>query len=142
MSPGPATPQEAKAGDAGLASDSLTVSPEASAHIRSYLVRRAKTDTAVRVAAVRSHCMGGAGFGYSIEEDAVRPGDMVVLADEVKFVVDEESMGHLRGARIDYEESLQGGGLEVRNPNAKGKCHCGRHDLLGETSDSTHASCH
>lgn len=74
--------------------------------------------------------MGGRGFACSIQEDTSKPGDMVINRNGLRLIVDQGSLQHLRSARIDYEEELQGGGLVVRNPNAIGDCHCGRHDIF------------
>ncbi|MDG6964339.1 MAG: iron-sulfur cluster assembly accessory protein [Nitrososphaerota archaeon] len=108
----------------------VSLGAPAASYVRDYLAREGKTDAAVRVAAVRTHCMGGRGYGYSIEEDSAKPGDTVVESEGLSLLVDKQSMQYLKGARIDYEEALQGGGLVVRNPNAVGKCHCGRHDIF------------
>ena len=121
-------------GDAGargkLIGQTLSLSATAATYVKGYLLQMGRTNSSIRVAAVRTHCMGGRGFGYSIVEDSARSGDAVVENDGVKLLVDKESMVRLNGARIDYEKSLQGGGLVVLNPNAVGKCHCGRHDLF------------
>ena len=108
----------------------LGFSAPAAAYVKDYLQREGKGDSAIRVAAVRTHCMGGRGFGYSISEDREKSGDTVVESNGLRLLVDHDSIQHLRGAQIDYEEALQGGGLVVRNPNAVGKCHCGRHDIF------------
>ncbi len=121
--------------DAGI----LTVRAPAAAHIREYLARQGKTGSAIRVEAVRTHCMGGRGFGYSIREDASREGDTVVEGGGLNLLVDSRSLQYLTGASIDFEESVQGSGLIVRNPSAVGKCHCGRHDIFDTGQlESTH----
>jgi iron-sulfur cluster assembly accessory protein len=40
-------------------------------------------------------------------------------------VVDNESLQFVRGSTIDYEESLQGAGFKVNNPNVVAACGCG-----------------
>ncbi len=110
--------------------ETLSLSAPAAAYVRDYLLREGKTGSTIRVAAVRTHCMGGRGYAYSIEESLQKPEDAVTEHDGVRLVVDRESLQHLKGAKIDFEESLQGGGLVVRNPNAVAKCHCGRHDIF------------
>lgn len=90
---------------------------------------------------VRTHCMGGRGFSYSIDEDSAKPEDTIIESDGAKLLVDHESLQHLKGAQIDYEDTLQGGGLVVRNPNAVGKCHCGRHDLFDDQAKMESGKC-
>ncbi len=108
----------------------LTLSAPAAAHIKTYLLNKGRAGSAIRVSVVRTHCMGGRGFGYNIEEDEIRPGDVVEDSGGVKVAFDRDSAFRLRGATVEYEESLQGGGLRVANPNSSGKCHCGMHDIL------------
>ena len=61
----------------------------------------------IRVAVVRTLCMGSRGYGYSIDVNSMRADDTVIESDGLKLVVDRESLRRLRGAHIDYEESLQ-----------------------------------
>jgi len=73
-------------------------------------------DSALRVT-VREH---GAAFRYSLElvEAASREGeDAVVEADGIVFYVDAGSVPLLRGATLQYVESLSGGGFRFENPN-------------------------
>lgn len=119
----------------------LSLSVPAAAYVRSYLDREGRTDSAIRVATVRTHCMGGRGYGYSISEDSARPDDTVVESEGLRLLVDQSSIQYLRGARIDFEESLQGRGLVVHNPNAIGKCHCGRHDIFEGQTEAEPGHC-
>ena len=43
----------------------------------------------------------------------------------LKLLVDRESLQFVRGSVIDYEESLQGAGFKVENPNVVAACGCG-----------------
>jgi iron-sulfur cluster assembly protein/iron-sulfur cluster insertion protein len=36
------------------------------------------------------------------------------------------SMNFLKGSEIDYQDSLQGSGFRIKNPNAHSSCGCGR----------------
>jgi len=42
------------------------------------------------------------------------------------MVVDPASAAHLKGVSIDFDDGLQGKGFEIRNPNAKTTCGCGK----------------
>ncbi len=95
-----------------------------------YLVDLGLIDYMVRIAVVLSHCAGGRGFDYSIIEDSPKAGDVFVTSGGLHLVIDQESMKYLRGAQLDYEETLQGYRLVVHNPNAVSKCRCGLHDVL------------
>src|ERR1700737_3221217 len=43
----------------------------------------------------------------------------------LRLLVDRESLPYVRGSEIDYEESLQGAGFKVNNPNVVAACGCG-----------------
>ena len=43
----------------------------------------------------------------------------------VKVVVDPFSAPYLRGARVDYLETIQESGFKIDNPNAVSSCGCG-----------------
>jgi Fe/S biogenesis protein NfuA len=72
--------------------------------------------SALRIS-VREH---GAAFRYALElvDAASRDGDDAVLeADGILFYLDARSLPLLRGATLQYVESLSGGGFRFENPN-------------------------
>ena len=102
----------------------LTLTEEAKTQLRSVLERQNKPSGALRVYVAPGGCSG---FSYGMSlEDAVDPDDQLVEVDGLKVVVDEFSAKYLEGAQIDYEDSLMGGGFQVRNPNAYQSCACGQ----------------
>ena len=56
----------------------------------------------------------------------------MVNSDGVRLLVDPTSLAYLRGARIDYVDSLIGGGFQIDNPNAVSSCGCGHSFKSGE----------
>jgi iron-sulfur cluster assembly protein len=58
-------------------------------------------------------------------EGNVRPEDLSWEFDGVRVVVDEISIDYLRGATVDYVESVMGSGFKIENPNALSSCGCG-----------------
>jgi iron-sulfur cluster assembly protein len=58
-------------------------------------------------------------------EGNIREQDLTAELDGVKVVVDEVSVEYLRGATIDYVESVMGSGFKIENPNAVSACGCG-----------------
>ena len=102
----------------------LTMTDEAKGQLRSVLDRQNKPEGALRVYVSPGGCSG---FSYGMSlEDEIDPDDAVVEVDGVKVVVDEFSAQYLKGSLIDYEDSLMGGGFQVRNPNAVKSCACGQ----------------
>jgi len=79
------------------------------------------------VAGLRVGVRGGgcSGFQYQLAFDEQRSGDVVFESHGLKLLVDGESLQFVRGSTIDYEESLQGAGFKVNNPNVVAACGCG-----------------
>jgi iron-sulfur cluster assembly accessory protein len=69
---------------------------------------------------------GCSGMKYGLVFDEQREGDIVVAAHGVAVVVDAFSANYLRGAQVDFVDSLTGGGFKVSNPNARQSCGCGK----------------
>jgi iron-sulfur cluster assembly protein len=81
----------------------------------------------VDVAGLRVGVRGGgcSGFQYQLAFDEQRENDVVFESHGLKLLVDGESLQFVRGSTIDYEESLQGAGFKVNNPNVIAACGCG-----------------
>jgi iron-sulfur cluster assembly protein len=60
------------------------------------------------------------GFEKAPEED-----DLVIEENGVKIIIDSYSVDHLKGANVDYIESLMGSGFKINNPNVTNSCSCG-----------------
>ena len=52
--------------------------------------------------------------------------DEVIEVNGLKIFLDEESKGYLKGAELDFVESLEGSFFNVNNPNASSTCGCGQ----------------
>src|SRR5258705_10882164 len=78
-------------------------------------------------AGVRVGVRGGgcSGFQYQLAFDEQREQDVVFESHGLKLLVDSESLQYVAGSTIDYEESLQGAGFKVNNPNVVAACGCG-----------------
>ena len=59
-------------------------------------------------------------FVKAAEED-----DLTIEENGVKVIVDSMSQDHLKGANVDYIESLMGSGFKINNPNVTKSCSCG-----------------
>ncbi|HEX4437840.1 MAG TPA: iron-sulfur cluster assembly accessory protein [Solirubrobacteraceae bacterium] len=81
----------------------------------------------VTLAGLRVGVRGGgcSGFQYQLAFDEQRESDVVFESHGLKLLVDQESLQFVRGSTIDYEESLQGAGFKVNNPNVVAACGCG-----------------
>jgi len=77
---------------------------------------------------LRVYVKGGGCSGYQYGmafESKLGDDDTVIEKDDIKVILDSQSAPLLRGAEIDYVDSLQGSGFSVKNPNAKKTCGCG-----------------
>jgi iron-sulfur cluster assembly protein len=101
----------------------LTVTPAAVQMIRTLLEQRQILDHALRVFVSGGGC-SGLQYGMAFEA-APRDFDAVVDVENVRLVVDPSSLLYLKGATIDYVDSLMGGGFRIENPNAVSSCGCG-----------------
>jgi iron-sulfur cluster assembly protein len=81
----------------------------------------------VSLAGLRVGVRGGgcSGFQYQLAFDEQRDSDIVFESHGLKLLVDQESLQFVSGSTIDYEESLQGAGFKVENPNVVAACGCG-----------------
>jgi iron-sulfur cluster assembly protein len=84
---------------------------------------------------------GCAGLQYGMAfENATREGDTVVEAKGVRLFVDPFSAQYLKGACIDYQDTLMGSGFRVDNPNATASCACGS-SFRGEGEEAVEKPC-
>lgn len=100
----------------------LELTPAAAARVAAIAERQAKP------AILRLSIEGGgcSGFQYKFGlADSVEADDIRADTDGVALVVDPISLDLVRGARVDYVESLGGAAFRVDNPNAAAGCGCG-----------------
>jgi iron-sulfur cluster assembly protein len=102
----------------------ISFSDKGAEKVREFL---ATQEADVSLAGLRVGVRGGgcSGFQYQLAFDEQRENDAVFESHGLKLLVDNESLSFVRGAVIDYEESLQGAGFKVNNPNVVAACGCG-----------------
>ena len=100
----------------------VSLTPSAAEKIRTLMAEDADVSV-LRVAIEGGGCSGfqyGLGFDHGAQE-----GDHQFECEGVKVVVDPFSAPYLRGARVDYLETIQESGFKIDNPNAVSSCGCG-----------------
>jgi iron-sulfur cluster assembly protein len=102
----------------------ITISDKGAEKVHEFLDGQ---ETDASLAGLRVGVRGGgcSGFQYQLAFDEQRDGDIVFESHGLKLLVDDESLPFVRGSVIDYEESLQGAGFKVSNPNVVAACGCG-----------------
>jgi iron-sulfur cluster assembly accessory protein len=118
----------------------LSVTEAAAAKIKQLLTEEQDVEV-LRVAIQGGGCSGfqyGLGFDRSATE-----GDLEFEMHGVKVVVDPYSAPYLRGAIVDYVDSIQQSGFAIDNPNAVASCGCGHSFQVadGEDAPSAGAGC-
>jgi len=101
----------------------ITVTPKAAEKIAEFMKEEDENAEYLRVYVQGGGCSGlsyGMGFEKAPEED-----DLVIEENGVKLIVDSYSIDHLKGANVDYIESLMGSGFKINNPNVTKSCSCG-----------------
>ncbi len=101
----------------------IALTPVASAKVRELLVSEGNPDLALRVYVAGGGC-SGLQYGMALD-DSMLEGDTLIEYDDIRVLVDAESIGFMVGAEIDYVDSLMGAGFQVNNPNAVSSCSCG-----------------
>src|SRR5205823_916630 len=91
--------------------------------IKGLLVERNLTEAGLRVFVAGGGC-SGMQYGMAFESNP-QVTDRIVEIDGVRLIVDPVSLPYIAGARIDFVESLMGGGFRIENPNAVSSCGCG-----------------
>jgi iron-sulfur cluster assembly accessory protein len=100
----------------------IALSPSAAVRVAAIALRQGKP------AILRLSVEGGgcAGFQYRFGlADTADADDTRAEQDGVTLVVDPVSLDLVRGATVDFVESLGGAAFQVTNPNAASGCGCG-----------------
>jgi iron-sulfur cluster assembly protein len=119
--------------------DIIALTPAAVQAVRDLLVKRDLQGYALRVFVSGGGCSG---FQYGMALEAnIREQDLSCDFDDVKVVVDEVSIKYLRGATVDYIESVMGSGFKIDNPNAISSCGCGNSFRANDETENQGNSC-
>lgn len=117
----------------------ITMTTEAVDQLKGFLADQGTPDHALRVFVAPGGC-SGLQYGMTIDETSDE-GDEVIETQGVKVLVDNFSAMYLKGAEIDFVNSLMGGGFTVKNPNAVAGCACGHSFDTGDDAAETAQSC-
>jgi iron-sulfur cluster insertion protein len=102
--------------------DMITMTSVAEEKIRE-LMQEEKDTIGLRVFVKGGGCHGyqyGMAFESQIGED-----DTVIEKGDVKVIMDSQSAPLLAGCEVDFQDTVQGSGFAIKNPQAKTTCGCG-----------------
>jgi iron-sulfur cluster insertion protein len=106
-----------------LAPSVILVTEAAAGKIRDLLAEEGKPDSGLRVFVQGGGCSGFQ-YGLMIEEGG-GVGDQLFESNGVKLYVDPVSLSYLKGAEVDFVDTITGGGFTIKNPHASSTCGCG-----------------
>jgi iron-sulfur cluster insertion protein len=101
----------------------ITVTESAASKIKDLLAEEGKVDSGLRVFVQGGGCSGFQ-YGLMIEENG-GVGDQTFDSNGIKLYVDPVSLSYLKGAEVDFVDTITGGGFTIKNPNATSTCGCG-----------------
>ena len=102
----------------------ITITDSALGQLRDLLQKQGRPEMGLRVFVQPGGCSGMSyGMGF---EDRPEEGDAVSEVGGVRLFVDSVSARYIKGAEIDFVDSLMGGGFTVHNPNAVSSCSSNR----------------
>src|SRR3954469_12788575 len=112
----------------------ITFTDKGADKVREFLAtQNADSETAGLRVGVRGG--GCSGFQYALAFDNQRDDDDIFEDHGLKILVDSPSLPYVRGAIVDYVESLQGAGFKVENPNVIAACGCGSSFRVAEEEE-------
>ena len=101
----------------------VSVSAIAAQKLQEVLEQDGQSGKAIRVRVVAGGCSG---YSYDMVFDEPGENDRTFESNGMRVVVDEQSLGILEGAEIDYKETFEESGFTISNPNAVRSCGCGK----------------
>ncbi len=102
----------------------ITITESAAGKIQELLAEEGKNESGLRVFVQGGGCSGFQ-YGLMIEENGGGVGDQTYESNGVKLFVDPVSLSYLKGAEVDFVDTITGGGFTIKNPNATSTCGCG-----------------
>jgi iron-sulfur cluster assembly accessory protein len=110
-------------GEAQTQASGVTLSDAAASKVKSLLEQEGRDDLQLRIAVQPGGCSG---LRYQLFFDERQlDGDTVTDFNGVNVVVDRMSTPYLKGATIDFVDTIEKQGFTIDNPTATGSCACG-----------------
>ncbi len=101
----------------------LDFTPAAAAKVAALIVEEGNPTLKLRLYVTGGGCSGFS-YGFAFD-DQVNEDDTLTVTEGVALVVDAMSQQYVLGARVDFEDGLEGSRFVIHNPNAATTCGCG-----------------
>ena len=116
----------------------ITLTESAAAKVKQLMAEEPEGEAEVLRVAIQGG--GCSGFQYGLGFDrGTQAGDLELELHGVPVVVDPFSAPYLKGAEIDYVDSIQAAGFAISNPNASSSCGCGHSFQVEEGAEGADA---
>ena len=120
----------------------VSLTETAATKIRELIAEEPEGEAAVLRIAIQGG--GCSGFEYALGFDTgAQEGDEAYEFHGVTVVIDPLSAPYIKGAKIDFVNSLQESGFKIENPNVTAACGCGHSFQVeeGEAPDPSATAC-
>lgn len=107
----------------GVMPSQLEFTPSAAAKVADLIVEEGNPNLKLRLYVTGGGCSGFS-YGFSFD-DQIAEDDTQIVTEGVALVVDAMSLQYVLGARVDFEDGLEGSRFVIQNPNAQTTCGCG-----------------
>ena len=101
----------------------VSLTESAVEEVRTLLEKPENAGKTLRVYVEKGGCSG---MQYSMVFDEKRADDFATDFHGVSVLVDPFSAQYIRGAVVEFSDSLTGGGFKISNPKATQSCGCGK----------------
>ena len=114
----------------------------AAAKVKELMADEPDADTLVLRLAIQGGGCSGFQYGLGFDSGSAE-GDIELEYEGVRVVVDPFSAPYLRGATIDFLNTIEESGFKIDNPNAAASCGCGHSFTVaeGEEAPAGEAGC-
>jgi iron-sulfur cluster insertion protein len=107
----------------GVMPSLIEFTPQAAAKVAELIVEEGNPDLRLRLYVTGGGCSGFQ-YGFAFD-DQLAEDDTQIITDGVALVVDPMTQQYVLGARVDFEDGLEGSRFVIHNPNAQSTCGCG-----------------
>ena len=102
----------------------INLTKKAAEKMQEIMAKDNKSGQGIKVAVLPGGCSG---FSYGLDfQEAAGKDEETVESSGINLYVEKEDVQLLKGLKIDYVDTLQGGGFKITNPNATHTCSCGQ----------------
>jgi iron-sulfur cluster assembly accessory protein len=115
----------------------VTLTERAAAKVKALMAQEPAGEAEVLRIAIRGGGCGGFEYALGFDRGATAE-DGEAEFHGVRVVVDRASAQYLKGATVDFVESLQESGFKIDNPNASGSCGCGHSFQVEDGAGCSH----